>query len=122
MKKLIALIGLMFWCVSCEPQNPSLKDVSVESLQEVLTTTKVQLLDVRTPQEWEYGIIEGAISINLFDEDFEKQALEKLDKREPVYVYCKSGGRSKKASEVLSKKGFEVYNVVGGYNEWKLKN
>ncbi len=77
-----------------------------------------QLLDVRTPGEWNEGIIEGAIMANFYEADFEK-ALQKLDKDKPVAVYCKSGGRSGQAMEQMNKLGFkEVYNLKGGIGAW----
>ena len=82
----------------------------------------VQLIDVRTPGEWADGIIDNAIKINVTADDFEKLALEKLDKSNPVYIYCRSGGRSKIAADVLLKNGFQPYNVLGGYMAWEEKN
>lgn len=122
MNKVIVLIGLFLCITSCVSQDKKTSDVSVENLKEVLSTNTVQLLDVRTPEEWQEGVIEGAITVNFFDEDFEQKASEKLKKETPVYIYCRSGGRSKKASNLLSKKGFEVYNVLGGYTAWKSNN
>ena len=122
MKKIIVLIGLFVMITSCVSQDKSTKDITVESLQETLATNNIQLLDVRTPEEWKEGIIEGAIKVNFYDSNFEEQAVGELNKEQPVYIYCRSGGRSKKASDLLSKKGFTTYNVLGGYTEWKLKN
>jgi len=73
---------------------------------------------VRTPDEWASGTIKGATKMNFFDKDFNAQ-LEKLDKTKPVYVYCKSGGRSGKATKQMKKMGFTaVYNLVGGIGAW----
>lgn len=77
-----------------------------------------QLLDVRTPKEWNQGIIEGAIMINIYEDDF-NNSLEKLDKEKPVAVYCASGGRSGQAMAKMQKLGFkEVYNLKGGIGAW----
>lgn len=77
-----------------------------------------QLLDVRTPEEWNEGIIEGATLANIYDADFEAK-LAKLDKSKPVAVYCKSGGRSGQAMAKMSELGFkEVYNLKGGIGAW----
>ncbi|TDQ22662.1 rhodanese-like domain-containing protein [Tenacibaculum caenipelagi] len=124
MKKSVFLIGLFLTIViSCKPQNNEVKDISVEDLKVVLKNEdKVQLLDVRTPKEWEEGAIENSIKIDVTAGDFEKIALEKLDKNQPVYIYCRSGGRSKIASEILLEKGFQPYNILGGYLEWIEKN
>ncbi len=77
-----------------------------------------QLLDVRTPEEWNEGIIEGATLANIYDADFDAK-LAKLDKSKPVAVYCKSGGRSGQAMAKMSELGFrEVYNLDGGIGAW----
>lgn len=76
------------------------------------------ILDVRTPEEVAAGYVEGAVKINVFDADFEQQ-VAKLDKKAPIAVYCKMGGRSSKAQGKMLKMGFEkVYNVAGGYTSW----
>ena len=124
MKKSVFLIGLFLTMVmACKPQAKEVRNITVEDLKVVLANEdKVQLLDVRTPKEWEEGAIENSIKIDITAGDFEKKALEKLDKSQPVYIYCRSGGRSRLASEMLLEKGFQPYNIVGGYMEWKEKN
>ena len=79
------------------------------------------LLDVRTHEEYSEGHIEGALNLDIYDKQFSIE-LDKLDKTKPVYVYCKSGGRSSNASEIMKEKGFkEVYNLVGGYSGYPYK-
>ncbi len=113
----------LIFFLSCKPQNSEVKNITIEDLQVVFKNEKnVQLLDVRTPKEWSQGVIKTPIKIDVKGSDFEEKAVEILDKSQPVYVYCRSGGRSKKASELLSKKGFKVYNVLGGYLAWTEKN
>ncbi|MFN8344713.1 MAG: rhodanese-like domain-containing protein [Spirosomataceae bacterium] len=78
------------------------------------TTPNAQLLDVRTPKEWEAGKINSSKCVNFMDADF-KQQVEKLDKNKPVFVYCAAGGRSTKASQILKESGFKlIYNLQGG--------
>ena len=92
------------------------EDVNVEEFSKRLEGA--QLLDVRTPDEWNEGIIEGAIMANFYEDDFESQ-LAKLDKEKPVAVYCKSGGRSGQTMERMHELGFkEVYNLEGGIGAW----
>jgi rhodanese-related sulfurtransferase len=80
---------------------------------------KVQLVDVRTPREYKGGHIGKAINIDLFQGSSFKQAIEKLDKSKPVYLYCRSGSRSKKAAQKILDMGFEkVYDLKGGYMHW----
>nr|WP_299031206.1 rhodanese-like domain-containing protein [uncultured Tenacibaculum sp.] len=124
MKRGVFLVVLFLTVVlSCKPQTNEAKDITVENLQLVLENEdNVQLLDVRTPQEWAEGVINDPIKIDITGDDFEGKVLEKLDKTQPVYIYCRSGGRSKKATELLAKKGYKAYNVLGGILEWEEKN
>ena len=96
-----------------------IKDVEVEKFAALIEKEEGQVLDVRTPDEWESGVIKGAIKINFYDSDFKNQ-IEKLDKGKAVLVYCKSGGRSAKAAEQLKEEGFqEIYNLLGGIIIWR---
>jgi thioredoxin 1 len=82
------------------------------------TETNVQLIDVRTPDEYKGGHLPKAQNINYRAVDFEQQ-IAKLDKNKPVYVYCLAGGRSKAASDVLQRLGYtQVYDLKGGYLKW----
>jgi len=79
----------------------------------------VQLLDVRTPEEYAAGRLEGAQLINYYEEDFSGQ-LALLDKSKPVLVYCASGNRSGKTAVLLEEMGFEkIYSLDGGIKAWR---
>ena len=132
MKKLLFIIplGLSITAMSCsskteetntivQQENETIsKDVNVTEFAKLVNEGKGQVLDVRTPEEWASGTIKGATKMNFFDKDFKTQ-LDKLDKNKPVYVYCKSGGRSGKATKQMKKMGFTtVYNLVGGIGAW----
>ena len=79
-----------------------------------------QLIDVRTPEEYNAGHIEGAVNINFYDEDFEQQLEEKLNKEQPVMLYCRSGSRSAQSAKQMAGLGFrEVYDLKGGFMAWK---
>jgi len=83
-------------------------------VQKIKATPSAQLLDVRTPKEWEAGKIASSKCMNFMDADFKHQ-VEKLDKNKPVFVYCAAGGRSTKASQILKEAGFKtIYNLQGG--------
>jgi len=76
------------------------------------------LIDVRTPQEFGEGHINGAINIDWFSDDFNKQVAV-MDKEKTIYVYCKKGGRSLKSQAKLKELGFlRVINLEGGYDVW----
>lgn len=121
MKKLILLLFLSFFFFSCNSQE-NLKSISTKELKVLIEKENVQVLDVRTPNEVKLGFIETANFANLFDANFSTKASDSLDKNKHVYIYCRSGRRSIKASQILKEKGFKVINVLGGYNQWKKEN
>ena len=122
MKKALIFCFVLFSLYAChEPKIISIKTISQEEFSKLDLNT-IQLLDVRTPAEVDHGLIDGAVEVNFFDEDFAQQVLSKFDKSKPLYIYCAVGGRSGKACSQLVLEGFrEVYNLKGGYNEW-IKN
>ena len=88
----------------------------------MLTNKKIELLDVRTPEETALGFIESAKFANFFDDDFTEQALQKVDSTKTIYLYCRTGNRSTKAAVVLQEKGIDVINISGGYKQWNKEN
>lgn len=118
MKKVILLLTVFMITAACEQRQVTINNISQEDFAK-LNTTEIQLLDVRTPDEVNKGIIKGAKVVNFYDEDFASQVGQKFDKSKPIYIYCAAGGRSSKASSQLVLEGFdEVYNLLGGYRKW----
>ena len=128
---LIALLLTSGSLLSCDQKGKGTRDtasemtrakvslISPEKLNEELGS--IQLIDVRTPEEFEDGHLENSRNMNYYDDDF-KQQLSVLDKNQKVYVYCKKGGRSANAAELLSEMGFtEIYDLEGGIDNWKDK-
>ncbi len=77
-----------------------------------------KVIDVRTPEEFSGGFIEGAVNINFLDPEF-KANVDKLDRDGNYLVYCKSGNRSKKALHLMQDIGFKnVYSLTGGIKAW----
>lgn len=73
------------------------------------------LMDIRTPREFNNGTIEGAVNINYSNPNFEAE-LNKLDKTQPILMFCQSGGRSGRALSIFKSLGFEhVLELQGGY-------
>jgi rhodanese-related sulfurtransferase len=77
---------------------------------------EVQLVDVRYPNEWEAGHIEGAIHI---PGDYLAERLDELDPGRPVVTVCRAGTRSMEAAEWLRTQGFDAENLDGGMLAWK---
>jgi rhodanese-related sulfurtransferase len=79
----------------------------------------VQLVDVRTANEYANGHIKNAQNIDFFSATNFKVAFEKMNKEQPVYLYCRSGARSQKAAGKLVDMGFsKIYDLKGGYAQW----
>ena len=76
------------------------------------------ILDVRTPEEFKAGRIEGSENIDYYADDF-KAKLENLDKDRTYFIYCRSGNRSGRVLKLMEEIGFErVYNLRGGIQSW----
>ncbi len=113
------IIGLIF--TSCLGQNTDkFKSIEAKEFSTLINKEQnVQLVDVRSPAEYADSHIEKAININWNGDDFESE-VQKLDKTKPIYVYCQSGGRSKKAASKLHELGFKIIlELDGGISEWK---
>ena len=93
--------------------------VKIEQAQ-TLIGEGVQLLDVRTEQEWNAGHLEKAVRVNVTEEGFVEKAKAALDPTKPVLVYCRSGNRSEKAAKLLREAGFsKVHELQGGIVAWE---
>ncbi len=80
------------------------------------------VLDVRTQEEVDLGIIPNAIHIDIYKGQGFIYKLEELDKTKNYYVYCRSGGRSGQACAIMNQLGFDnAYNLAGGFIEWEAK-
>lgn len=116
----IILLFIGFTILSCNGQiTKKHESVSPESfLEKINKTQNAQILDVRTPEEYASGHIDNAKNINWLNNNFVVNA-EKLDKSKPIFVYCKSGGRSSKAAAKLAELGFtNIYELQGGILKW----
>ena len=134
MKRYIVAATMVLSLVSCgeaQTKKDSNSSSSVEQISEtnykvvsqtefktLIKAGKGQLLDVRTPGEFNAGHIKNADNINFTGSDF-REKVAKLDREKPVLIYCHSGNRSGKASLILKELGFkEIYDLQGGYSNW----
>ncbi|MCK0129990.1 rhodanese-like domain-containing protein [Flavobacteriaceae bacterium F08102] len=122
MKKIILLL-ITFFCLGIEAnaqENERITLLDVATFKDSTQYKNVQLVDVRTAKEFNAGNIKGSVNIDYYQQDTFKTSVEKLDKSKPVYLYCRSGGRSHKAAVQLEKLGFtKIYDLKGGYLGWK---
>lgn len=122
--KLTILLFVAVLGISCNTKSHSQTDsisvISPTEFKEKSANNKI--IDVRTPQEFSEGHIEGAVNINFFDDTFLEQ-ISKYKKDEPVFIYCKSGNRSGQASKKISDLGFkQIFDLEGGILSWVKNN
>lgn len=95
--------------------------INGSQLNQILNNGDVLILDVRNPDEFKSGHIPNAINIPV-DRLASKLSTLNSYKNSEILVYCASGGRSSKAANILSKRGFsKVYNLSGGISSYKGK-
>ena len=122
MKKQYGIIILLSILVStnifAQQQEGKVYTINVEQFSKLVEAKKGLVLDVRTPEEWAEGVIADATKIDYWGDGFAEK-VDKLDKNEPVLIYCKKGGRSASAADVLVEKGFKkIFNLDGGISAW----
>lgn len=123
MKKLFTLLLVALVVVSCKDSMQSqVEMITPEQVYEaVYGGDTLQLIDVRTTEEYGVSHLKNAQNICVTNDDFEEKAAG-LDKTKPVYVYCQKGGRSARAAEILKEMGFtKVYDLQGGMENWESK-
>ena len=98
-------------------ENKGYDSVDAARFAEVIADEEVQIIDTRTPEEFNSGHIPGAVNINIDGEDFEARISE-LDKSRPVAVYCRGGRRSKEAADRMVGCGLNVTELSDGILSW----
>ena len=92
----------------------------VEWRKRLEADTNATILDVRTSEECEEGIIPNAIQLDIYQGQEFLSGLDTLDKQMHYYVYCRSGARSAQACSIMKQLGFKkAYNLIGGIVEWQ---
>lgn len=114
---LITVLGF-----SCQNNTTGITVVDKAFLEKEVIGKDVQLVDVRTQEEYESGHIDDAVNFNIIDNETFLSQIQTLDKQQPVYLYCKMGGRSNRAANIMKENGFtQIFDYSGGYNDW-VKN
>ncbi len=100
-------------------EEPLWTEVNKQQVKELLEEqSELSIIDVRTPEEYDSGHIQGAINVNYFSDAFTNR-LNEMDKQNTYLVYCQGGGRSSMAAEKMVELGFEfIYHYSGGYADW----
>jgi len=88
--------------------------------QKIQSAAAPIIVDVRKPDEFARGHIDGALNISYLSDDFWEQ-IEVLDSTKEIFVYCRTGRRSIRACTLMRNGGFDnerIFNLEGGYAEW----
>ena len=121
MKKFIPLLLLVFLltgCAASAEQKNSFRQVSMNEAVSIMEEeTDYVILDVRTQEEFQEEHIPNAI--NIPNEAIGSEEIRELpDKDQLILVYCRSGNRSKQASQKLAELGYTSIVEFGGINDW----
>jgi rhodanese-related sulfurtransferase len=109
----LSLFALVLALISCEQKHQAQMPITEFSEQELGANDL--LIDVRTPGEYAEGHFERAANIDWMSEGF-LQAWDTIPKKGTVYLYCKKGGRSAMAADVLDSLGYRVVDLTGGWD------
>ena len=120
MKRIIPILMTLLLLSGCATQSAE-KTYRQITMEEAITMmeeeTEYIILDVRTAEEYSEKHIPGAI--NIANESIGTEDIPELpDKDQLILVYCRSGNRSKQASEKLVKLGYTNIVEIGGINSW----
>lgn len=98
--------------------SDGVKEIDYENLKELIKSeTDIDIVDIRSPQEFEERRIKYAINIPLYDLKKKVECILQ-DKNKLIVLYCGCGIRSKKAYKILEQKGYtNIYSLKGGIDE-----
>ena len=117
-KQTFALLLTLVLLLTACAQAASYEQITQEEAKQIMDTTNGYiLLDTRTQEEYDQSHIPGALLIP-HTEIAQRAADELPDKDQVILVYCRSGNRSKQASEVLAELGYTNVKEFGGINTW----
>lgn len=94
------------------------KDLDVNQFEQTALDGIAAVVDVRTPEEYAEGHLNNAANVDWKASDFMAKIEAAYPKEVPLALYCRSGRRSAEAAQALSKAGYSVYNMLGGYLAW----
>lgn len=115
----VTLISLLS---ACSMNGQQTENINASEFEKAIAKPNVQVLDVRTAEEYKSGHINNALQANWLNKSEFYDRTTHLDKSKPVYIYCLSGGRSSAAAAALREKGYQVTNLEGGIAAWKQSN
>ncbi len=127
-RKLLFSVLILFFLFSTEVYATGVKEkqfvnLTAENAYKLILANQqnenFQIIDVRTPAEFNAGHIKDSVMINFYADDF-ASLLQSLDKSKTYLIYCRSGSRSGRTIEMMKTMDFtKVYNLLGGIKSWR---
>lgn len=120
MKKIFAIFLSLLILTGCSSTHESsYQQISPREAQTIMETEEdIIILDVRTPEEFAAGHIPGAVNIPV--ETIGSASIPALPRKDQkILIYCRSGNRSKAASQRLADQGYTQILEFGGIRSWK---
>ena len=112
------MLKLFFYTLLVFLQSPLIQDVSKDDVLDLLEDKSIDIIDLRTDEEFSKGSIKYSYNIDFQKREFIDN-LNSLDKEKSYIIYCQSGNRSEKASLIMKSLGFKViYHYKKGYQDW----
>lgn len=116
----VYFVFLFFAFSSCQAQQDIVTKIKPDEFEKAITGKNIQILDVRTAGEFNTGHIKNTLQADWTQKEQFLDRIQYMDKVNPVYIYCLSGGRSAAAAEWMRNNGFNnVVELIGGINAWK---
>lgn len=113
---MLATLGL---CSGCHAQDGITTLEPKQFAETFKTDSTAVLLDVRTPEEYSEGRLDGAKCLDFKNTEAFETGLKELSKFPTYYVYCRSGRRSLAACKQMKAEGFKVIDMTGGILAWE---
>lgn len=120
MRYIITFLLMSLLILSSQAQTKQ-TSLSISEFQKAINDPTVQLLDVRTAAEYNFGHLKKSLQADWYNQQQFKDRTQHLDKSKPLYVYCQTGIRSEAAIKFFKKNGFtSVQYMKGGLIAWNL--
>ncbi len=114
----IGTVAVGAYACSKQSSSSTFQNLNSDEFEKLIAEQDVQLLDVRTAEEYAESHLQSSTNIDVLQDSFAQKASENLRKELPVAVYCRSGRRSRNAANILVKQGYKVYNLDSGIIGW----
>ncbi len=126
LNRLFLSLTLLLVVVACDSKSvidAPIKNINAEAAKVIVEQEQeLVVLDVRTPEEYAAGHIDGAVNIDIMDEEF-PQKVAKLDHDKIYLVHCSGNvenGRAERSMKIMKNTGFgKLLNMTGGFIAWE---